>query len=42
MRTRNEDFLTHLFIASTHAYILILSDRGRLYWLKVPAIPDVG
>jgi len=42
MRTRGEDFLTHLFIASTHAYILILSDRGRLYWLKVHAIPDVG
>ena len=42
MRTRDEDFLTHLFIASTHAYILILSDRGRLYWLKVHAIPDVG
>ena len=42
MRTRDEDFLTHLFVASTHAYILILSDRGRLYWLKVHAIPDVG
>ena len=42
MRTRDEDFLTHLFIASTHAYILILSDLGRLYWLKVHTIPDVG
>ena len=42
MRTRDEDFLTHLFVASTHAFILILSDRGRLYWLKVHAIPDVG
>ena len=42
MRTRDEDFLTHLFVASTHAYILILSDRGRIYWLKVHAIPDVG
>ena len=42
MRTRNEDFLTHLFIASTHAYILIFSDRGRVYWLKVHEIPDVG
>ena len=42
MRTRDEDFLTHLFVASTHAYILIFSDRGRLYWLKVHAIPDVG
>ena len=42
MRTRDEDFLTHLFVASTHAYFLIFSDRGRLYWLKVHAIPDVG
>ena len=42
MRTRDEDFLTHLFVASTHAYFLIFSDRGRVYWLKVHAIPDVG
>ena len=42
MRTREEDFLTHLFVASTHAYILIFSDRGRVYWLKVHEIPDVG
>ncbi|MDG2040119.1 MAG: DNA gyrase subunit A [Ilumatobacter sp.] len=42
MRTRDADFLTHLFVASTHAYILIFSDRGRVYWLKVYTIPDVG
>tara|TARA_B100001123_G_scaffold447211_2_gene604066 strand:- start:776 stop:3292 length:2517 start_codon:yes stop_codon:yes gene_type:complete len=42
MRTRDEDFLVHLFVASTHAYILILSDKGRVYWLKVHTIPDVG
>ena len=42
MRTRDEDFITHLFVASTHAYILIFSDRGRVYWLKVHEIPDVG
>ena len=42
MRTRDEDFLTQLFVASTHAYILIFSDRGRVYWLKVHEIPDVG
>ena len=42
MRTREEDFITHLFVASTHAYILIFSDRGRVYWLKVHEIPDVG
>jgi DNA gyrase subunit A len=42
MRTREEDFVSHLFIASTHAYILIFSDRGRAYWLRVHEIPDVG
>ena len=42
MRTRDADFLTHLFVASTHAYILIFSDQGRVYWLKVYTIPDVG
>ena len=42
MRTRDEDFISHLFVASTHAYILIFSDRGRVYWLKVHEIPDVG
>jgi DNA gyrase subunit A len=42
MRTREEDFVSHLFIASTHAYIMIFSDRGRAYWLKVHNIPDVG
>ena len=42
MRTREEDFVSHLFVASTHAYILIFSDRGRAYWLKVHEIPDVG
>jgi DNA gyrase subunit A len=42
MRTRDEDFVSSLFIASTHAYIMIFSDRGRAYWLKVHEIPDVG
>ncbi|RPH64080.1 MAG: DNA gyrase subunit A, partial [Acidobacteria bacterium] len=42
MRTRDEDFVSHLFIASTHAYIMIFSDKGRAYWLKVHEIPDVG
>jgi DNA gyrase subunit A len=42
MRTREEDFVSHLFIASTHSYIMIFSDRGRAYWLKVHEIPDVG
>jgi DNA gyrase subunit A len=42
MSVREEDFVSHLFIASTHAYILIFSDKGRVYWLKVYEIPDVG
>jgi DNA gyrase subunit A len=42
MRTRDEDFVDQLFVASTHSYILIFTDRGRMYWLKVHQIPDVG
>jgi DNA gyrase subunit A len=42
MRTREEDFVSRLFIASTHSYIMIFSDRGRAYWLRVHEIPDVG
>jgi DNA gyrase subunit A len=42
MRTKEEDFVDQLFIASTHSYILIFTDRGRVYWLKVHEIPEVG
>jgi DNA gyrase subunit A len=42
MKTRDEDFVEHLFIASTHAYILIFTSAGRVYWLKVYEIPDIG
>jgi DNA gyrase subunit A len=42
MKTRDEDFVDQLFIASTHSYVLIFTDRGRAYWLKVHEIPDVG
>jgi DNA gyrase subunit A len=42
MRTKDEDFVQNLFIASTHSYILIFTDRGRVYWLKVHEIPEVG
>jgi DNA gyrase subunit A len=42
MKTRDEDFVDQLFVASTHSYVLIFTDRGRAYWLKVHAIPDVG
>ncbi len=42
MKTRDEDFVEHLFIDSTHAYMLIFTNTGRVYWLKVYEIPDVG
>ncbi len=42
MKTRDEDFVEHLFIASTHSYILVFTNAGKLHWLKVYEIPDVG
>ena len=42
MRKRDEDVVNHLFVASTHSFLVVFSDRGRAYWLKVYAIPDVG
>ncbi|MBK9243106.1 MAG: DNA gyrase subunit A [Acidobacteria bacterium] len=42
MQTRDEDVVRHLFIANTHAYILIFSDRGKCYWLRVYDIPEVS
>jgi len=42
MRTREEDFVEYLFVASTHSYMLVFTNRGRVYWLKVYEIPDVG
>jgi DNA gyrase subunit A len=42
MKTREEDFVEYLFSASTHSYLLILTNTGRVYWLKVYEIPDVG
>ncbi|MGO8787506.1 MAG: DNA gyrase subunit A, partial [Terriglobia bacterium] len=42
MKTRDEDFVENLFIASTHSYILVFTNTGKMYWLKVYEIPDVG
>jgi DNA gyrase subunit A len=42
MQTRDEDIVQHLFIANTHAYILIFSDKGQCYWLRVYDIPEVS
>src|SRR5215469_3250267 len=42
MKTREEDFVAQLIIESTHAYLLCFTNTGRVYWLKVYEIPDVG
>ena len=42
MKTREEDFVEYLFIASTHSYLLVFTNTGRVYWLKVYEMPDVG
>jgi len=42
MKTKDQDFVEHLFIASTHSYILIFTRGGRVHWLKVHEIPEVG
>jgi DNA gyrase subunit A len=42
MSTRAEDVVEHLIIASTHAYLLIFTNKGRVYWLKIYNIPDAG
>jgi DNA gyrase subunit A len=40
--TKEEDWIEHLFIASTHDYLMFFSDRGQVYWLKVHEIPQGG
>ncbi|MBE0538528.1 MAG: DNA gyrase subunit A [Ignavibacterium sp.] len=40
--TKEDDFIEHMFVASTHQYILFFTDRGRCYWLKVHEIPEGG
>ncbi len=42
MKTREEDFVEYLFVSSTHSYMLIFTNRGKVFWLKVYEIPDVG
>jgi DNA gyrase subunit A len=42
MGTRSEDVVEHLVIASTHAYLLIFTNKGRVYWLKIYEIPDAA
>ncbi len=40
--TKDEDFIEHMFIASTHHYIMFFTDKGKVYWLKVYEIPEGG
>ena len=42
METRDEDFVEHLGLASTHAFLLFFTNRGRVYWLKVHELPKLG
>ncbi len=42
MKTREEDFVAQLIIDSTHAFLLCFTNTGRVYWLKVYEVPDVG
>src|SRR5277367_4419303 len=42
MKTREEDFVSQLIVDSTHAYLLCFTNTGRVYWLKVYEIPDIG
>jgi len=42
MKTRQEDFVKHLFIASTHDYFLVFTKMGSVYWIKVHEIPQIG
>jgi len=40
--SRDDDFVEHMFVASTHHYILFFTDKGRCYWLKVFEVPEGG
>ncbi len=42
MTTRDEDFVEMMFVASTHAYLLIFTNTGRVYWLKVYEVPEIA
>jgi len=42
METKEEDFVSELFIGATHDYMLFFSNMGRLYWLKIYQLPEAG
>src|SRR5260370_8097906 len=41
-KTKEEDFVEHLFIASAHSYILLFTSKGRVHWLKVYELPEAA
>jgi DNA gyrase subunit A len=41
-KTRDEDFIQDAFVASTHAYLLTFTNKGKVYWLKVHQVPEAG
>jgi DNA gyrase subunit A len=41
-KTKEEDFVEHMFIASAHSYILLFTSKGRIYWLKVYELPEAA
>jgi DNA gyrase subunit A len=42
MLTKDDDFVEHLYVASAHSYVLVFTQQGRVYWIKVHAIPEAG
>ena len=42
MLTKDGDFVEHLYVASAHSYVLVFTQQGRVYWLKVHEIPEAG
>ncbi len=42
METKDDDFVEHLYIASAHSYVLVFTESGRVHWLKVHRIPELG
>ncbi|HEU5393303.1 MAG TPA: DNA gyrase subunit A, partial [Candidatus Methylomirabilis sp.] len=42
MVTKEEDYVEHLFVASTHSFLLFFTDRGKVHWVKVHEVPQAG
>ena len=42
MATKDDDFVEHLFVATAHSYVLVITDQGNLHWLKAHRIPELG